>query len=242
MNLMRLDPRVKLFLLAGLSSASLAVRAFAALPALLVLVLLILLAGGVKPGEIWTKLRGLFGLIAALFLLQCVFNRNGDPLFAAFGITLVTDMGFHTAVFVSLRLLIILLSALIVAVGEARDYLLSLTTLKIPYEIAFMVLAALRFLPMLREEASDVLNAAQLRGLRVKNAGLKQQANAYLSIVIPVVAGAIHRAEHLSIAMESRGFRAFSKRTNMRFLRMRASDWIYFAAFCAAVTAVFILF
>ena len=81
-----------------------------------------------------------------------------------------------------------------------------------------------------------------MRGLQIKKAGLKQQAGAYLSIIIPVVAGAIHRAESLSIAMEARGFRAFPKRTNMRFLRMRKSDWVYLAVFCLVIAAVFVFF
>jgi len=240
MNLARLDPRVKLFLLAGLSAAALAAPQLAALPALLVVVLLVLLGGRVKPSEIWMKLRGIFGLIVSLFLLQCLFNRSGDALLSVSGFGLVTDLGLRTAVFVSLRLLIIVLSALIVSTGEARDYLLSLTSLKVPYEIAFMVLAALRFLPMLREEARDVFCAAQMRGLQIKKAGLKKQLSAYLGLTIPVVAGAIHRAESLSIAMEARGFRVYPKRTSMSALRMRKADWIYLAAFCLAIAAVFL--
>ena len=241
MSLAHLDPRVKLFLLICVSTAALISRTPAALVAMLFLTLLILLAGGVTPGAIWFKLRGLFGLIFMLFLLQCLFNRGGEPLFVLSGLTLVTDSGFNTAVLVSLRLLIIILSALVVVVGDARDYLLALTECKVPYEIAFMVLAALRFLPMLREEASDVLCAAQMRGLRLKKTSLKKKAGAYISIVIPVVAGAIRRAEQLSIAMEARGFRALPRRTSMRRLKMRAADWAYVIVFCAVLSSLFVL-
>jgi len=235
------DPRVKLFFLAGLSTAALIMRQPFSLVALLVVAVLILLAAGVGPGAIWKKLRGLFGLVGMLFLLQCLFNRSGEPLLLLYGKTIVTDMGLRTALVVCLRLLVVILSALVVAVGQARDYLLALTQCRVPYEIAFMVLAALRFLPMLREEARDVLCAAQLRGLKLKKTSLKNQAGAYISIVVPVVAGAIRRAEQLSIAMEARGFRAFSKRTSMRRLRMRLADWIYMAVFCAVLSAIFVL-
>jgi energy-coupling factor transport system permease protein len=101
-----------------------------------------------------------------------------------------------------------------------------------------MVLAALRFLPMLREEASDVLCAAQMRGLQIKKASLRRKAGAYVSIVLPVVAGAIQRAELLSIAMEARGFRAFPRRTSMRRLQLRVADWAYLAVFCLALAAL----
>ena len=240
MSLAHADPRVKLFFLAGLSTAALILRTPISIAALLVIAVLILLAAGVGPGAIWRKLRGLFGLVAMLFLLQCLFNRSGGPLLVVSGVVIVTDSGFDTALVVCLRLLVVILSALVVAVGEARDYLLALTQCRLPYDIAFMVLAALRFLPMLREEARDVLCAAQLRGLKLKKTSLRKQAGAYISIVIPIVAGAIRRAEQLSVAMEARGFRAYPKRTSMRRLRMGASDWIYMAIFCALLTAVFI--
>ena len=209
-----------------------------ALISLLLMTLLILLAGGVRPSDIWLKLRALFGLVLMLFLMQCLFNRSGEPVLTLLGFTIVREMGFQTAVLVSLRLLIVIVSALVVVVGDTRDYLLALTQMKIPYEIAFMVLAALRFLPMLREEAQDVLCAAQMRGMRLKKTSLEKQFSAYLSIVIPVVAGAIKRAEQLSIAMEARGFRSHPRRTSMRRLSMRPKDWIYAASFCIALAGL----
>ena len=237
MDLRRLDPRVKIFLMACLSAASLAAGTYTFLLALLVMAAIMLLAGGIKIGAIWSRLKPVFGLIAALFLLQCLFNRRGDALLSISGIAIVTNTGFRTAIFIALRLLIIILSALIVSAGDARDYLLALTSLKIPYEIAFMTLVALRFLPLLREEANDVLCAAQLRGLQIKKTGLKRQIGAYTSIVLPVLAGAIRRAEDISIAMESRAFRAFPRRTTMRRLSMRREDWLYMAVFCVILAA-----
>ena len=241
MNLARLDPRIKLFLLVGLSTSAIVTRMLTPLLSLLALALILLLAGGIRPSIMWVRLRGLFGLIVMLFLLQCLFNRRGSALLATSGITLITDLGFQTALFICLRLLIVILSALIVTTGEPRDYLLAFTYLKVPYEISFMVLTSLRFLPMLREEARDVLCAAQMRGLRVKKAGLRHQAGAYISILLPVVAGAIHRSEQLSIAMEARGFRAYPRRTSMRQLRMRFTDWAYLLLFCAVIVTIFII-
>jgi energy-coupling factor transport system permease protein len=241
MKLACLDARVKLLLLLGLSGAALLARNPAALTALLGLAAFMLLAGGLRPGLIWGRLRGLLGLIALLFLTQCLFGRGGAALLTLAGRTLVSADGFFTALTVSLRLLIIVLSALIVLLGQPRDYLLALTQCKVPYEIAFMVLAALRFLPMLREEAQDVLCAAQMRGLHLKKTGLKHKAGAYISIMLPAVAGAIRRAEQLSLAMEARAFRALPRRTALRRLRMRAADWAYAALFFLALAAILVV-
>ena len=240
MNLARLDPRVKLLVLAALSASALASGRIAALSSLFALSLFILLAGGIGPRAIWEKLYRLVELLITLFILQLIFNRRGDPMLALRGVTLVTRTGFRTAVILNLRLLIIMLGALIVASGEQRDYLLALTWFRLPYEIAFMALIAARFIPMLREEAQDMLCAMQMRGLRIKKAGLRSQVGAYMSIALPVLSGAIRRAEQTSVAMEARGFRAYPRRTAMRSLRMRTADYAYSVAFCVLVAAIFI--
>ena len=120
--------------------------------------------------------------------------------------------------------------------GEARDYLIAMTQCHLPYELAFMVMVALRFIPILREEAQDVLCAVQMRGVRLNKAPLRQKITTYTSIMIPIVSGSIHKAEQTSIAMEARAFRAFTDRTSMRRLQMSKADWIYLAAFTALFT------
>ena len=234
------DARIKIFLLFGLTTSALVARSPYVLAALLGIAAVALLATGVAPGLVWAKLRGLFGLVLAIFLLQCLFNRGGEPLLVLSGITVVTDAGFRAAVLVGLRLLVIMIGAMVMLSGESRDYLLALTQWRVPYEIAFMALIAMRFIPMLREEAQSVLCAAQMRGMRLKKTGPAHRARVYISVALPVAAGAVRRAEQLSIAMEARGFRAFPQRTSMRRLRMRAPDWVCAAVFCAALAAVFL--
>lgn len=63
-------------------------------------------------------------------------------------------------------MLIIISSALLLLTAKPMELVLGLIRLKIPYEIAFMVLLAIRFLPVLVEEVQDALTAIQLRGSR----------------------------------------------------------------------------
>ena len=100
------------------------------------------------------------------------------------------------------------MSALILLTGESRDYLPALVQMKIPYEIAFMVMAAVHFLPMLKEEAMDVYYSVQLRGTEIANAPLPKKLRAFSKICMPILVGAINRAKQMSIAMEARGFRS----------------------------------
>jgi energy-coupling factor transport system permease protein len=231
MRLSDLDPRVKLLILMVLSSVALILRSPFKIGMTLMLVMFMLVAGEVKCSEIYGKIKSMLGLVLVLFVSQCVFNRSGTPLLVIQNFTLATQGGLETGIVVSLRLCIILLTALVILTGEPRDYILAMTQSGIPYEIAFMSLAALRFIPMLREEAQDVLCAVQMRGTRLKKSGFKHKAKVYTSIMIPIIAGAIHRSEQLSIAMEARGFRAYPKRTSMRRLQFHTRDVIYLAVF-----------
>ena len=233
MNLSELDPRVKLVLLLVLSTAALTTERPALLLTWLGLTALLLLLGGISAGQLLQKTKTILKLIASLFVLQCLFNRSGEPWLSLNGLTLVTSGGLHAGTFVALRLLIIVLSALILLTGSRQDYLLSLNQLGLPYEISFMVLIGLRFLPFLRDAAQDVLWAVQMRGGRIKGAGLRKRMQLYLSLILPIVALAIRRSENLAMAMEARAFRCQPKRTFRRRLTMKRGDWLYLTEFIA---------
>ncbi|MGE4484619.1 MAG: energy-coupling factor transporter transmembrane protein EcfT [Oscillospiraceae bacterium] len=238
MSLKTLDPRVKLLMLIGLSGTAVFSRSLWELIALLLLTVLTLLAGGVALGRLWGQSRRMFGLIALIFVLQCVFTRRGEPLISAFGFVFVTVSGAKAGGVVVLRLLIILFSALIVLTGEARDYLLAMTQSHVPYELAFMVMIAMRFIPALREEASDVLCAAQMRGTRIKDAPIQKKLRTYVMLALPITAGAIRRSDQTAIAMEARAFRLMPKRTSMRRLRFKTADIVYLAAYFTVLAAI----
>ena len=239
------DARVKLFMLLGVSTASVLSREWRLLACLLALTVCVLAVGGVSLGRTLWRVRGALGLMASLFILQCIFNRTGEPLLCAGGLVLVRRGGVETALAVLLRLLIMLLAALMVLTGEKRDYLLALRQLGLPYEVCFMVMAGLHFLPTLRNEAQDVLCAVQMRGTRVHGAPLRRRLGVYMRVALPIVAGAIRRSEQLSVAMEARAFRSMPGRSSMRRLRMQRHDFVWLAGFFAAlagsVAAYFLL-
>jgi len=224
MDLARFDPRPKMLLVLCISTLAVVWHDPVWLAGLLGSTVLVLMLGRVDPRSAARQVRGVLAAIAVLFIVQCVFVRSGDPLLSAGGVTLVTVDGVSVALGVSLRLLIVVCSALILLTGEARDYLLALVQCKVPYELAFMVMTAVHFLPILRGEAMDVYHAVQMRGTEIAKAGLGDKLRVYTRITLPIVAGAIKRAEQVSIAMEARAFRATPRRTFMRRLRLAPRD------------------
>ena len=241
MKLEHVDARVKLLLLICLSTCAVALSAPGRLFTLAALCLLMLIAGGVSAARIARQTRNVVLMVAPLFVLQCLFQRSGAPALRLGGITLITWGGLGAGLSVAGRMLVILLSALMLMTGKPRDYLLAMLQSRMPYELAFMVMAAMRFVPLLREEAQHVYCAVQMRGAKVRGATVQEKLGIYASILLPVTAGALRRAEQMSVAMEARGFRSRPQRTYMRRLRMRRTDWAWLLAPTLSILAVALL-
>lgn len=237
-RLENVDARVKMALLILLSTLSVISRSLGETALLLAFAFGFLLLGGMDAKQMYYRLRAALKLLMSLFVLQALFNRTGEALIAIGGVTLMTVGGVYTAALVAMRLFAVMLSALIVLSGDTRDYLQGLIQWHVPYEIAFMIMAGLRFLPSLREEAQDVLYAVEMRGVDLKQLKLKEKLHTYLSLVAPIVARTIHRSEQMSIAMEARAFRSMDRRTSMRRLRMKKSDYVVFAASAAVLILI----
>lgn len=235
-----LDPRSKLMMMLCLSTPAIFFTRIPVLLGILLFCLLLLLAGGAPVGLFLRRIRPLLVLVLMLFVLQCAFIRSGEPLFSIGGLPIVTRDGMEMAVCVILRMLVVIFSAMLLASGQTRDYLLALTQCHVPYEIAFMVMAAVHFIPLLRQDAADVFCAAQMRGTELKKIPLRRKIPLGIRLVMPILASAQDRVWHMSIAMEARAFRAFPRRTSHRSLRLGVWDKVVLTLFPAGTALLFI--
>ncbi len=104
---------------------------------------------------------------------------------------------------------------------------------RMPPQFAYSALAAYRFLPMLETEFETIRLAQRLRGLGRKPGPvgwLREQGR----LLVPLLAGAIRKAERVALAMDSRGFGARRPRTHYRSIPFRQVD-----AWLVLVTAAF---
>jgi energy-coupling factor transport system permease protein len=108
--------------------------------------------------------------------------------------------------------------------GQTRDYLLAFAQMKMPYDLVFTIMAGIRFLPMLREEALNVFYSVQLRGSELKKISMPQKLNLYGKICLPILINTINRCKDISMAVEAKGFRAHNARTYARRLQLRRMD------------------
>jgi energy-coupling factor transport system permease protein len=94
----------------------------------------------------------------------------------------------------------------------------------VPYEIVFAFTTAVRFVPVLAEEAQTIMDAQKARGLELERGNFLKRIRNYIPILIPLIVSAIRRSLELAEAMESRAWGATKKRTNLYTLKMHKGD------------------
>lgn len=106
--------------------------------------------------------------------------------------------------------------------GRLVDSLIQIA--RVPYRIGFTAYAALRFIPIYQNEAQVILNAHQIRGVGDEGKSFTSRFKLYRSLLVPLLVSGIRRAQAASIAMDSRAFGAYDKRTQIRKATVSRSD------------------
>ncbi len=237
---MKLDPRTKMVMVLCLSGLALLYNTPGRLLLLLAVTVAILLLFRFDLGAIGSYLKPFLSLMVFLFVIQCLFAPSGCVLLAVGPVPLVTTGGLLTGAGVVLRIVVVTAAAMLLATFNARDFILGLVQWKVPYELAFMVFIALRFLPVFRDELVNVVTAVQLRGIDLKKVPWGQKIAMYRRVLFPGLYGAMLKAPRLAGSLEARGFRVYPRRTYLRRLNFRFVDYMVLVIF-PLITIVLIL-
>lgn len=132
----------------------------------------------------------------------------------------------------ALRILSLLLGMLLfVLTTDSTDFIRALVQQwRLPYRIGYSAMAAYRFIPMLQSELAVIQSAHKVRGISDRG-GLRAQYDRAKRYAVPLLATAIRKAERTALAMDSRAFGAFEKRTYYRRLYFTPSDWLFITMF-----------
>ncbi|MGI9951692.1 energy-coupling factor transporter transmembrane component T [Moorellaceae bacterium AZ2] len=110
----------------------------------------------------------------------------------------------------------------------------------LPYRYAYAAYAALRFLPMIQAEARTIMNAHAIRGMASKDRSLRGRFNLIQRLTIPLIVGAIRRVQITAIAMDSRAFGAYPRRTCIDPIKMPISGFILAGIYLATFLFYFV--
>jgi len=144
----------------------------------------------------------------------------------------------------TLRFIVLVESFSIFFLTTSPDRLsLALEQSRVPYELCFAFTTAVRFVPVLAEEAQTIMDAQRARGLELERGNFMKRVRNYIPILIPLIVNAIRRSLELAEAMESRAWGATEKRTNLYVLRMRRPDYgLIFASLFMLTFALYVRF
>ena len=229
-----LDPRMKFVYVCAVFVVAIL---FGELLPLIVLFLMpipfVLLAGVSK--EWLRSLRG------AAFLAAFIFLVNIATKFFSQGY-LLTAVDVEFAVAMTLRFVVLVESFSVFFLTTSPDHLgLALEQTHVPYEFAFAFTTAVRFVPVLAEEAQTIMDAQKARGLELEKGGFLKRIRNYVPVLIPLIVSAIRRSLELAEAMESRAWGATKKRTNLYALKFHRGDFALLAITVGVLTvAIFV--
>ena len=224
----RLNPVTKLFLTIAVCAAAFISGNLAVLAGLLAVDLAIGFAAGV-PGKTLTIFRGLLKIALFLFALQLLLVRRGTPVF-----WIITDEGLLTAARVVLRLVIVCMPlALVLAVTRITDLTNSLVqVLHVPYQYAFTLSTAIRFIPQFLEEMSGIMEAQTARGVAFDKARGLKKFSMILPLCAPLLISSVRRTDQTAAAAAVRGFRLRTRQAGYKRYPFTALD-LAAAVFCA---------
>ncbi len=213
-----LDPRVKFIYVLGVFVAAILFGEILPLSALFLMQIPFVLLAGVQK-EWLRSLRGALFLAAFIFLTNILFRFVG----ASYKI-LPTDLEFSAAM--TLRFIVLVESFSVFFLTTSPDHLgLALEQSHVPYEFSFAFTTAVRFVPVLAEEAQTIMDAQKARGLELEKGSFMKRIRNYIPVLIPLIVSAIRRSLELAEAMESRAWGATKKRTNLYELKLHRGDF-----------------
>jgi energy-coupling factor transport system permease protein len=217
-----LDPRMKFIYVIAVFAAAIIFSAIIPLLFLFVMQIPFVLLAGVQ--KQW--LRSLRG---ALFLALFIFIVNIAGNFFAQGFT-VTAANWENAASMTLRFVVLVESFSVFFLTTSPDHLgLALEQSRVPYEFSFAFTTAVRFVPVLAEEAQTIMDAQKARGLELEKGNFMKRIRNYVPVLIPLIVSAIRRSLELAEAMESRAWGAAKKRTNLYALKLHKGDFALLA-------------
>lgn len=224
----RIDPRAKLVYVCILFAV--AVLFSQLIPLLVIFLSQIPLVIIARIRREWLRLmRG------SSFLAALIFAANIISLYFYGGSLSLVAM-VERSLAMTLRFLILIESFSIFFTTTSPDMLsLSLEQMGVPYEFCFAFITAIRFVPVLAEEAQTIMDAQRARGLELDRGNFVRRVKNYIPVLIPLIVSAIRRSIELAEAMESRAWGASKRRTNLYVLKMEKRDYAFIALSSAAL-------
>lgn len=154
--------------------------------------------------------------------------RSGGEVLITLPLVPITEQGLDWALRFAFRIMLIAYASMVyVWTTDPRKLVLGLIHLGVPYRIGYGLFVALRFMPLLENEAEVIRQALTVRSV-AEVSGRREALRRY---VMPLLVAGIRRSENVAITMDSRAFGAFPTRTYVDAFRWSASGFLLILAY-----------
>lgn len=245
----RLDPRVKLFSTILYIVALFLVNGIVGWIVVTAFLICMIALSKVPFGFMCKGVRAIWVLIVITAVCNLFFTQAEDVVLR-WGIITITETGIHNTIYYSLRLIFLVVGTSVMTLTTSPNKLTDgmeeglrpLSRIGLPiHEVAMMMSIALRFIPILAEEADKIKKAQMARGANFDEGGLLQKAKSLIPILVPLFVSAFRRANDLSLAMEARCYRGGEGRTKMKPLVYERRDFAAYAVILIFMAVVIVL-
>jgi len=144
------------------------------------------------------------------------------------------------AIFKTLSLVLVI--PLGVFTTDVDTMIIGMVRAHIPYKIAFIFSATLRFFPVLFQEIGNIIEAQRLRGLAMENMNPIQRVKVYAKVAIPLILGAMVKSQQLEVVLQSKAFSGSPVRTYLHESKMGTMDYLLTAFFILLLIVAIILY
>lgn len=153
---------------------------------------------------------------------------KGEEVYFAWGWFQFTEEGLRNGLTIGFRTLgYLFYGTLFLLTTDVTDLVLSLMQqLRLKPKWAYSILAGIRFIPILKDEFTQIRAAHRVRG--VHRSGKKLgQVRMFMGYTVPLLSQSIRKSERVAVAMEARNFDGSWNRTFYRKLGWGKMDMTY---------------
>lgn len=178
-------------------------------------------------------LKPIMILVLITMILNLLFYSEGTTLWK-WWIFDIKEEAISFCIFMALRLILLVAGSSLLTLTtqpvELTDGLESLLTplkwIHFPvHELALIMSIALRFIPILMDEADRIVRAQKARGADFESGNIMSRAKSLIPIMVPLLVSSFRRADELADAMDARCYAGGDNRTKYKQFSIDITDF-----------------
>lgn len=167
----------------------------------------------------------LYGSRTLLFHIAGKYDLTLEQLFYQCNVSLKYVIGFPIAI-------------LFISTTNPSEFASSLSAIGVPYRVSYSVSLALRYIPDIQRDFSEISQSQEARGIALgKDVGFFERLRNSAKILLPLVLTSLSRIDEISNSMQLRSFGKKKNRTWYMKKKMTVNDYLVIA-FCIVVFVV----